>query len=78
MEEKEYEIEEMKEELEKTKDQVRSLRVSSLVLSITVVILTICFWSRYLQIQQSLSDIVQSLWNENLIHRLILSMYQVL
>ena len=78
MEEMEYEIEEMKEELEKTKDQVRSLRVSSLVLSITVVILTIYFWSRYLQIQQSLSDIGQSLWNENLIHRLILSMYQVL
>ena len=65
-------MEEMKEKMDKMKNQIKSLRISFLVLGIGFLILTICFWSRYFQIQNSLSSIVRCL---NLIHQLILSMH---
>lgn len=66
---------EQQKEIEKMKDQIRSLRISLLVLDIGLVVLAICFSYRCSKIQNSLSGIVRCLQLENLIHQLLLSMH---
>lgn len=70
-------MKEQNEELEKIKDQIRSMRISILVLNIAFFTLVICFTVRNSQIQNLLVNIVRCLKDENLTHQLILSMNQV-
>lgn len=70
-------MEELKKEVEKMKDQIKALRRSCLILSVTIFIVSVCLWIRYFQIRHSVSEILRYLQDEYLIHRLTFVMYQV-